>query len=203
MRRTKEEAALTRRSIMAAALKTFSEHGIARTSLESIARAAGVTRGAIYWHFENKRALVQAIRDDVTLPLIDQSDFTLLKDHARPPLERIERFLVGLIEAVEKDERIRNTLEVISFKCEYVDDLARELSDYERNNDRLCQTLAKVYGDEAAGVRTDLDPQLAALETVTFLAGLMRLWLMDRHATSVRKHARALIAAHVASRRAS
>src|SRR5690606_17348945 len=116
-----------------------------RTTLESIARAAGVTRGAVYWHFANKRALVQAIRDDVSLPLIDQIDFTLLKQKDMPPLERIERFLVGLIEAVERDSRTRVTFEVMSFKCEYVDDLARELREYGRKNDRLRETLTKVY----------------------------------------------------------
>lgn len=203
MRRTKEDAARTRRAIMAAALKTFSKQGIARTTLESIARAAGVTRGAVYWHFANKRALVQAIRDDVSLPLIDQIDFTLLKQKDMPPLERIERFLVGLIEAVERDSRTRVTFEVMSFKCEYVDDLARELREYGRKNDRLRETLTRVYKEAQSGLRSGVEPDLAALETVTFLAGLLRLWLMDRHATGVRAHARALIAAHVAGRRAA
>lgn len=201
MRRTKTEAARTRRAIMTAALKTFSKRGIARTTLESIAMAAGVTRGAVYHHFANKRALVRAIRDDVSLPLIDQSDFTLLKQHDLPPLERIERFLVGLIEAVEQDARTRVTFEVMSFKCEYVDDLARELREYGRKNERLREMLAKLYGE--AEMRPDMTPELAALETVTFLAGMLRLWLMDRHATGMREHARDLIAAHIQSRRAA
>lgn len=202
MRRTKEDAARTRRAIMNAALKTFSKQGIARTSLESIARAAGVTRGAVYWHFANKRELVHAIREDVSLPLIDQSDFTLLKQPGLPPLERIERFLVGLIEAVEQDARTRVTFEIMSFKCEYVDDLARDLREYGRKNDRLRETLTKVYKEAQADMRPGVTAELAALETVTFLAGLLRLWLMDRHATAVRGHARELIAAHVTSRRA-
>lgn len=187
---------------MDAALKTFSKQGIARTTMENIARAAGVTRGAIYWHFANKRALVHAIREDVSLPLIDQSDFTLLKQAAVPPLERIERFLVGLIEAVEKDARTRVTFEIMSFKCEYVDDLARDLREYGRKNDRLQETLTRVYTEAQPDMRPGLRPDLAAMETVTFLAGLLRLWLMDRQATTVRGHARELIAMHVAGRRA-
>ena len=60
-----------------------------------------------------------------------------------------------------------------------------------------------MYKEAQTGMRQGVEPELAALETVTFLAGLLRLWLMDRHATGVRGHARALIAAHVAGRRAA
>ena len=61
MRRTKEEAAATRRQILAAALDLFSEKGYAATTLSEIAGAAGVTRGAIYHHFDNKTALYQTL----------------------------------------------------------------------------------------------------------------------------------------------
>ncbi|HWI13830.1 MAG TPA: TetR family transcriptional regulator, partial [Burkholderiales bacterium] len=86
MRRTKEQAQQTRRNIMAAALRTFNRRGIAHTTMEDIAAAARVTRGAIYWHFAGKLALLRAIRDDVSLPLVDKADFTLLNDRESDPL---------------------------------------------------------------------------------------------------------------------
>lgn len=61
MRRTKQEAEETRLAIMSKALELFSEKGIDVTSLSEIATAAGVTRGAIYWHFKNKWDLFDAI----------------------------------------------------------------------------------------------------------------------------------------------
>ena len=61
MRRTKQEAEQTRRRIMSAALRTFDRHGIARTTMEHIADAAGVTRGAIYWHFADISAFHDAL----------------------------------------------------------------------------------------------------------------------------------------------
>src|SRR3546814_19297628 len=60
----------------------------------------------------------------------------------------------------------------------YGDDLARELREYERKNDWLRETLTKVYKEAQTGMRPGIQPELAALETVTFLAGLLRLWLM-------------------------
>ena len=107
MRRTKEEAEQTRRRIMQAALRTFHRRGIARTTLEQVARAARVTRGAIYWHFSGKQALLRAIREDVALPLVDQGDFTLLDRAAADPLARVERFLLDLLRAVAEDEHTR------------------------------------------------------------------------------------------------
>lgn len=61
MRRTKSEAEQTRNSILDAALTLFDEQGYTQTTLSSVARQAGVTRGAIYWHFENKDEILIAL----------------------------------------------------------------------------------------------------------------------------------------------
>lgn len=67
-RKTPEQAALTRQQIIEAAVRVFSRDGIAGSSLESIAREAGVTRGAIYWHFEGKQGLLQALLSEQLSP---------------------------------------------------------------------------------------------------------------------------------------
>ena len=60
VRRTKEEALETRSKILEAAEQAFYERGVARTTLADIATLAGVTRGAIYWHFSNKAEIGRA-----------------------------------------------------------------------------------------------------------------------------------------------
>jgi len=60
-RRTKEEAQATRESVLRAALDLFSEKGYSRTTFSDIAKRIGMTRGAVYWHFENKEALLVAL----------------------------------------------------------------------------------------------------------------------------------------------
>ncbi len=57
-KRTHEAAMQTRQLILDAAYKLFSSKGFEKTSLSDIARAAHVTRGAIYWHFEDKNELL-------------------------------------------------------------------------------------------------------------------------------------------------
>ena len=93
-KRTHEEALQTKKQIMDAAVTLFSSKGYEKTSLSDVARAAGVTRGAIYWHFENKGELLiellQAIAKDKNLvePLLDSA-----KESEFDPLGCIRKWL--------------------------------------------------------------------------------------------------------------
>ena len=60
-RRTKEEAAATRESVLMAALDLFSEKGYSRTTFSDIAKRIGKTRGAVYWHFKSKPVLLSEL----------------------------------------------------------------------------------------------------------------------------------------------
>ena len=68
-RRTKQDAQATREALLDAAERVFELRGVSHTSLAHIAEAAGLTRGAVYWHFKDKAALFNAMMERVTLPL--------------------------------------------------------------------------------------------------------------------------------------
>ncbi len=53
-----------RAQILAAARACFLEGGYHATRVQQIARAAGLSKGAVYFHFENKRALLEALVED-------------------------------------------------------------------------------------------------------------------------------------------
>lgn len=59
----------TRDRILDAAEDVFNESGYSNTTLNEIAEAAGVTRGAIYWHFKNKEDLFQAMCLRIRVPM--------------------------------------------------------------------------------------------------------------------------------------
>ena len=92
----------------------------------------------------------------------------------------------------------------MQYKCEYADELVVELDDMSRNNDRLVKSLEKAYDEarKAGELARGFTPKLAALDTIVFLAGLVRLSLIDRARDGVRKNVRTLIRAHVRTRRA-
>ena len=203
MRRTKQESEQTRQQILRAARREFVRRGVARTTLGHIAATAGVTRGAIYWHFANKTALFHAMREQVSLPLIDRMSFALLSASDEDPLAAIETFLNDLIDTVAGDSTTLRTLEIMAFKCEYVDEFQSDLARQTRRCQELVRQLTTVYqrARRAGALRRELAPPIAALDTCVFANGLVRLFLLDHAATLVRPHIGDLIAAHVAGRR--
>lgn len=205
MRRTKEDAARTRAAIVDAALACFDRHGISASTIEQIARTAGVTKGAVYHHFAGKREIFHEIREQVSLPLLDEADTTLLNDRGVPALDRVEGFLASFLESLETDARTRRALTVMQFRCEYVDELAVELKGALRNSGRVAKSFESAYQEarKAGTLAKGLTPHIAALETTMFLSGLVRLWLLHPPGHELRKNARAVIRAHVRSRRSA
>ena len=199
MRRTKEEAARTRAAIVEAALACFDRHGIAGTTMDQIAATARVTKGAVYHHFTCKNAILHELRDEVSLPLMDEADTGMLRGKDLPALDRVERFLAHVIETLERNARARRALTVMQFKCEYVGELASELSASREKGERLAKAFEGAYREakRSGALAARVDPKVAALKTLMFLNGLVRLWLVSPEASAVRRRARAAVREHV------
>lgn len=95
-RKTKEEAQKTRQLILDTALSLFCANGITETSLTDIASMAGVTRGAIYWHFKNKNELFLTIWEEFCEPLSNLLDASISTDEP-DPLGKLHSFLTALL----------------------------------------------------------------------------------------------------------
>ena len=128
MRRTKEEALETRECILDAAERVFSERGVSRTTLEQVAHTAGVTRGAVYWHFQNKSDLFNAVVERVRMPM--ESAFYQILESA-DTLEDLECHCATSLVEVHGNERLRRVYTVLLLKCEYTEDMG-SLIDRER-----------------------------------------------------------------------
>ena len=61
VRRTRAEMEETRAALLATARRTFSAHGYASTSMDDLTAQAGLTRGALYHHFGDKKGLLAAV----------------------------------------------------------------------------------------------------------------------------------------------
>ena len=84
VRHTKTEAQVTRMRIVEGALAAFAESGVRTTTLEHVAERAGVTRGAVYWHFADKVALVSEATAGLAWPLDVGADMDLYRAHPLP-----------------------------------------------------------------------------------------------------------------------
>lgn len=65
MRRTKEGSLETRAKLLASALDVFSEKPFSGASLTEIAARAGLSKGALYWHFRNKNDLLLCLVEEI------------------------------------------------------------------------------------------------------------------------------------------
>lgn len=118
VRRSKEDAEETRKKIIEAAEQVFFAQGIARTTLEQIARAAGVTRGAIYWNFVNKADLINAVHAEIQMPA-EEILMRILADDSRAALTKLEKHCVDSLHQLHVDEHIRRVYSILLLKCEH------------------------------------------------------------------------------------
>ena len=123
-RKTKEEALETRNAILDAAELVFHERGVSATSLAEIAEAAGVTRGAIYWHFVNKEALYDAMIQRVFAP-VEAKFAELTQDTDANPIEILRQIALFVVGRVANDPRYSRIIAITWHKCEYVGEMAK------------------------------------------------------------------------------
>ncbi len=130
-RQTKERAERTRERIIDAAEQVFYRRGVARASLEEIAREAGVTRGAVYWHFADKVEVFDAVEDRARQPY-EQMRAALRSSvpragNALEAMQALEASIVEAFERIQSDELARVRLTVMLLRCDYVDEMAPAL----------------------------------------------------------------------------
>jgi TetR/AcrR family acrAB operon transcriptional repressor len=179
-RRTKEEAAATRDSILDAAEKLFVEQGVSRTTLQHIASAAGVTRGAIYWHFDDKGALFNAMMERATLPL--EAELQLLDEsESSDPLSDLRDYMLAVLRRTVEDPVARRVFEIATLKVEFVDEMdAVRVRRQVSMNDWMARAERRIRLARDKGLMTcKVEPRTVALAMWTMIDGLIRNWMFD------------------------
>ena len=179
-RRTKEEAAATRDSILDAAEKLFVEQGVSRTTLQHIATAAGVTRGAIYWHFDDKGALFNAMMERATLPF-ECALGVLGKADAANVLDDLRAFIVEIFRVTETNPQARRVFEIASLKVEFVSEMdAVRVRRRQSQQDWMAQVVERLKLAQSSGqIRQDVQPQVLAIGLWAAMDGLIRNWMFE------------------------
>ncbi|MCD5995202.1 TetR family transcriptional regulator [Pseudomonas sp. CDFA 602] len=194
VRRTKEEAQITRIQILEAAEQAFYDRGVARTTLAEIATLAGVTRGAIYWHFNNKAELVQAMLDSLQEPLDEMAEASQSEEE-QDPLGCMKNLLVHLFHQLALDPKTRRINEILFHKCEFTD----EMCDFRRQrqdntvhcHDRIRRGLTNAVRREQ--LPANLDTARAAVALFSYINGFIHQWLLVPESFSLPGEAERLV----------
>lgn len=203
VRRTKEDAQATRDSILDAAEQLFVKQGVAGTTLQHIATAAGVTRGAIYWHFLDKGAMFNAMMERVKMPL-EAARQLLEENHPQAPLEALREHIMAVFRVTVDDPKARRVFEIATLKMEFVDEMNTVRERRKQNQELwMARTEAAIReGIKAGQVKEGVNPLAVALGLWAILDGLLRAWLLDQQAFDLIKLGGQIVDTHLACLRA-
>lgn len=188
-RRTKEEALATRHKLLDAAEYLFQQQGVSRTSLQDIARHAGATRGAVYWHFKDKADLFNAMMERVTLPMEESFNHEgtgpeEASDTSANALHRIRHATVNALKQIVTDAQTRRVFEVATHKVEYVEELQavrlRHLAVRNGFLSRIEQSMDTA--SRQTNLKLAMPASTAAQGLHALIDGLIQNWLLDPEA---------------------
>lgn len=177
-RRTREEAEQTRQLLLATGLKLFSEQGVEATTLKQIAQVAGVTHGALYWHFRNRADLLQQIHHAWMLPFepvwLEQCQAV-----QQDALAALKLYLLSVLDGFERDTEACALYRVFYQPAVLCQDLQPLASSLEQNRalwlDQLRRFLKQARKQKQ--LRKKPDPAELAFTLQQALNGLLHEWL--------------------------
>ncbi|MBU1285469.1 TetR family transcriptional regulator [Pseudomonas sp. NPDC079086] len=180
MRRTKQDAERTRCAILEAAEALFLEKGVAHTSLEHIARHAGVTRGAVYWHFANKADLFNAMLNQVRLPP-EQLAERMRGCPEHDPLQTLRELCIEAIENLAREPQKKRIFTILLRKCEFTEELREAEERQEAFINLFIALCEQQFNTPSVRLRlhAGLTPRLAARTVHALLIGLFYDWSRD------------------------
>lgn len=190
-RRTKEEALETRHQILDAAERLFERQGVSRTSLQAIAAEAGITRGAIYWHFKDKADLFNAMMERIMWPI--ERDYLYREDMAEDcaaydPIASLRRVMLECLNIITHDTQVQRLLGICHYQTEYTEEMAAV-------KERMLEAHGAFYARHlaafqhpriAAALRPGIRPEIVARTMQHALMGLIDSWLLTPDAFDLR-----------------
>lgn len=176
-RKTKEEAERTYYQLLDAAIEEFIERGVAQTTLLQIASRAGLTRGAIYWHFKNKDELIMALWEYVAGNEMREFCQQLKAIKPENGAQQFKQMLVMMVQHLAEDERMQQVIHIISNVMDYysVDsDIAQFMSARSVDISEALETAITTLKDHNL-IKVPQSPQLIASSIFAYFMGLAEM----------------------------
>lgn len=194
VRKTKSEALDTRDRILNAAAGLFYEKGVSGTTLEDIAESAGLTRGAIYWHFKNKLDLFAALHEKLHGVFMAHLLATRAVETDQP-LNQLADLCLTMLDEVARDENHRKALSIFTLKCDYSGDLESFLHVQNQNKIAGMEVIEALF-DKAirlGHLRHDANKETLALSLFCYMCGITSEYLRNPALFDIKAQAKPLV----------
>ena len=173
MRKTKEEAEKTKKRILKSALKVFLKNGYSKTSLSDIAKDAGYTRGAVYWHFKDKSEILEKLISKFHHRF--SSKQTEILESSLNTTHKITEMININLPLLFNNKEFRDFIELTWFKTE-IDQhkglLKGKIAITKTFNDTLTRLLRQA--SQEGSLKDTVDPEIAALSITSIINGIYR-----------------------------
>lgn len=181
-KKTKEEALETRNMLLDMAEQVFNEKGVSGTTLADIACAAGMTRGAIYWHFKNKADLFDAMCERVRLPM-EAMTAASAEDNVADPLGELRKTADYLFQKVATDVHHHRVFDILFNKCEFVEQLGPIMDRDARVRKQFHERFERTFNNAVrlGQLPANINVKLAVNAYVSYTKGILRSWLLEPH----------------------
>ena len=198
MRKTKTEAQKTRQHLLDAALEVFWRDGVTRASLQAIAQEAGVTRGALYWHFKNKEDLFETLFEQQYADFFAAFNDQTLRDN-QDVWTHLQHNLTTMFETLATRESKHKFCNVMFSKCEQTagNETITELA---CRYHRLFQkqiAYALQLSREQGRLPENTDIELAAIYFESSFVGLIKIWIDEPERFDLIAKSKRVIAANM------
>jgi AcrR family transcriptional regulator len=170
--------------ILEAAKGVFSKHGFHNTRMADIAEESGLSKGALYWYFESKDAIILSLLEKLFEPEI--RDFqTLLKEDCSAE-EKLQIYIERAAEDIQKTTKwMPLTYEFFAMAFRR-DRIRNALTSFFQRNMRLLETLIQ-QGIDSGEFQAD-SAQEAAIAIGSLIEGTVILWMYDPSKIDIKAH---------------
>jgi len=181
-RKTKEEALKTYHAILDASAELFNKQGASHTTLNDIAQHTGMTRGAVYWHFDNKEDVIKALWQRDASHLLKSTFEALLKLEEPEPVDHFKTTIKQMINDISVDEKASQALRIVMNSTEATTqqtDLQVFLENKAQNIYRHLLIAIQNLADKQL-LRKDYTPELLTGALWSYAHGLIDINMQER-----------------------
>ncbi|MFL0248915.1 TetR family transcriptional regulator [Clostridium neuense] len=183
IKKTKQKAIETKNIIFDSALKVFEKKGFSSTTLEDIAKEAGISRGAIYWNFKNKQDLYVCLLKEY----FNDNFYENLKYNDKSnkdPVAAIREYMYNYFKILINNEETRKYMEILRYKTEVKTDIGEVLRVEQEIDLKIKEELSKLIrlGIEAGKIRNDIAEGVISMSALSYLNGIEDSWLINPEA---------------------
>jgi AcrR family transcriptional regulator len=172
----KKDIEETRRSqILDAAEKVFSERGIDKARMDDIVEESGLSKGALYWYFKSKDALIRAMLDRVFLS--DMHEASALIHAEGTASDRLRIFVAYAVQEYKRFEKL------LPLAYEFVALAARSkavretvVGYFQRYTNILAEVIKQGIDE---GEFNSCDPEVVATSLIAMYEGIAMLWFIE------------------------